>query len=157
MRFNTVVALVVTAISASNAEAQTATQPVTFEVGFIDEVVVTGTPSLTINTASGGAPAPATAAATWAITTNRTGAKVTGSLDAAMPSGVTLSINLAAPSGATSAGAVNLGTTAANLVTGLSQLTASGLGLTYTLNATLAAGKVASTSRTVTLTVTAGS
>ena len=39
------------------------------------------------------------ASATWAVTTNQTGAKITGSIASALPAGVTLSVALAAPSG----------------------------------------------------------
>ena len=73
-----------------------------------------------------------------------------------MPSGTTLTANLAAPSGATSAGAVALSTKAADLVTGISTLNASGLAITYSLSATTAAGVVASTVKTVTLTIVNG-
>jgi len=73
-----------------------------------------------------------------------------------MPTGVTLSATLGAPSGATSAGAKPLGTTAVDLVSGISKLNASGLALSYQLDATAAAGVVASTSRVVTFTITGG-
>jgi hypothetical protein len=45
-------------------------------------------------------------------------------------------------------------TTAQNLVTAITQLAQSGLSITYTLAATLAAGTVTSTTRTVTYTLT---
>jgi hypothetical protein len=73
-----------------------------------------------------------------------------------MPSGVTLSVSLAAPSGAASAGSVSLGTVAQDVVTGIGTVSASGLNVTYTLSATAAAGVVASDSRTVTYTITTG-
>jgi hypothetical protein len=99
--------------AASAASAQTATQTVTFQVDAINQIAFSGSPSLVINTATAGTdPSAATAAATWAVTTNQSGAKVTASIGSAMPAGVTLSVNLAAPTGATSAGAQALGTTA---------------------------------------------
>ena len=159
MQFRALAALLVFgALVGSRADAQTAIQTVTFEVNAINQVAVTGSPSLTISTATpGSAPTAATANGTWAITTNQTGSKITGSLGAAMPAGVTLFANLTAPDGgATSAGAVGLGTTAVDLVTGITKLNASALALTYTLNATAAAGVVASTTREVTFTVTGG-
>src|SRR5882672_4488457 len=91
---------------AGAAQAQTATQTVTFQVDAINQVSVSGSPSLIINTASaGGAPTSATSAGhAWAVTTNQTGAKITASIGSAMPTGLTLSTNLSAPSGANSLG-----------------------------------------------------
>jgi hypothetical protein len=143
---------------ASTMFAQTAQQTVTFQVDAINQVAVSGTPSLRITTApAGNAPTSVTAAgATWAVTTNQSGAKITASIASAMPTGLTLSANLGAPSGASSAGTQALGTTAVDLVTGISKLNASGLALTYTLDATAAAGVVASATRVVTFTITGG-
>lgn len=153
-----ILAAIALVAAASTLEAQTATQNVTIQVNAISRISVTGgAQSLTITTATAGSqPTDATASVNWAITTNQTNQKVTASLDAAMPANVSLSASMAAPAGATSAGAVSLGTTAADLVTGISTLAQAGLGLTYTLSATAAAGVVASTSRTVTYTITAG-
>jgi hypothetical protein len=153
-----ILAAIVMVAAASTIEAQTATQNVTIQVNAISRISVTGgAQSLTITTATAGSePTDATASVNWAITTNQTNQKVTGSLDVAMPANVTLAANLAAPAGATSAGSAVLGTTAVDLVTGISTLAQGGLGLTYTLSATAAAGVVASTSRTVTYTITAG-
>jgi hypothetical protein len=141
----------------SIAAAQTATQTVTFQVDAINQLSVAGSPSLTINTATAGtAPTSATSAGnTWSVTTNQTGAKITGSIASTMPSGLTLSVALVAPSGATSAGSKSLSTTDADLVTGITKLNANGLGLTYTLDATAAAGVVSGT-RVVTFTITGG-
>jgi hypothetical protein len=90
------------------------------------------------------------------VTTNQTGAKITASIGSAMPSGVTLSANMAAPSGGTSAGYQSLSTTAVDLVTGITKLNASGLSLSYKLDATSAAGTLSSTTRVVTYTITGG-
>lgn len=153
-----VVAAGVSLVANAAAFAQTATQTVTFQVNAINEISVTGTPSLTITTAvAGDAPTSVTSTGnSWAVTTNQSTAKVTGSLSAAMPTGLTLSANLAAPAGATSAGLTALGTTAVDLVTGITQLNASALGLTYQLDATAAAGVVPSSTRIVTYTITGG-
>ena len=62
--------------------------------------------------------------------------------------------DLAAPTGGTSAGDVQLKTTAADLVTGISTLAESNHTITYKFYAGIAAGIVASTTRTVTLTLT---
>lgn len=145
-------------IGASTLSAQTATQTVTFQVDAINQISVAGTPSLLINAASAGsAPTSVTASGgTWAVTTNQTGAKITASLASAMPTGLTLSLNLGAPTGATSAGLKPLGTTSVDLVTGITKLNASGLSLNYQLDATAAAGVVSSASRVVTFTITGG-
>jgi hypothetical protein len=138
---------------------QAQTQTVSFEVRAINQMSVSGNPgSLVVSTATAGsAPTDATdATTTWAVTTNQTGTKVTAAIDLAMPSGVTLKVNLGAPTGATSAGSVSLGTTAVDLVTGITKLNASAKTVTYTLSATAGAGVVASASRTVTYTVVAG-
>jgi hypothetical protein len=138
--------------------AQTATQTVTFQIDAINQIAVSGTPSLVINAApAGAAPTSVTSSgSTWSITTNQTGAKVTASIAAAMPSGVTLSAQLGAPSGATSAGLKSLGTSSVDLVTGITKLNATGLSLSYQLDATAAAGVVSSATRVVTFTITGG-
>ena len=70
--------------------------------------------------------------------------------------GLTLQVNMTAPAGGTSAGASTLSTTAVDVVTGITQLAQSGIAIGYTLDATPAAGVIASTSRTVTYTITGG-
>jgi hypothetical protein len=154
--FLTIGALV--ALSAGTVSAQTATQTVTFQVTAINQVAVTGTPSLVINAASAGsAPTSVTASGnTWSVTTNQTGASITASIPTAMPAGLTLSANLTAPSGATSTGLTALGVTAVNVVTGITKLNASGLALSYELDATALAGVVTSSTRVVTYTITGG-
>src|SRR5437762_3279213 len=129
------------------ASAQTATQNVTIQVNAINVVSVSGTPSLAITTATAGSP-PTTvidASSSWNVTTNQTGAKITASINSAMPAGLTLSSNLSAPAGATSAGLTALSTVAADVVTGITKVAQAALGLTYHLDATVVAGVVAST------------
>ena len=151
------IAAVALVASAGTAFAQTATQTVTFQVDAINQIAVTGTPSLRITTASAGsAPTTVTASGTWAVTTNQTNAKITASIPTAMPNGLTLSADLGAPAGATGAGAKALGTTAVDLVTGITKLNATGLTLNYTLDATPTAGVVTSATRVVTFTITGG-
>lgn len=141
--------------SASNTTSQTAS----YQVAAINEISVSGNPAaLVINSATAGS-APNTvsdASTTWAITTNEASRKVTAAIDTAMPAGVTLTVNLGAPTGGTSAGAVTLGTIAADVVTGISKLNESAKTITYSLSATSAAGVVAAANKTVTFTVTAG-
>jgi hypothetical protein len=141
------------------AVSQTATQTVTFQVTAINQISITGAaPTLIVNTATAGsAPSTATSSGiTWAVTTNQTGAKINASIPTAMPAGLTLSANMGAPAGATSVGTTALTTTAVDLVTGITKLNSSGLALTYSLDATTAAGVVASGTRVVTFTVYGG-
>ncbi|HEV8411714.1 MAG TPA: hypothetical protein VGQ30_14495 [Gemmatimonadaceae bacterium] len=147
------------ALAAVNtASAQTATQTVTFQVTAINQIAVTGTPSLVINAAAAGsAPTSVTASGnTWSVTTNQSGASITASIPTAMPAGLTLSANLTAPAGATSTGLTALGATAVNVVTGITKLNAAALALSYQLDATAAAGVVTSSTRVVTYTITGG-
>jgi hypothetical protein len=156
-RFAAAAALVV--VTAPLAHAQgTALQTVTFAVNAINQIAFVGAPSLTITTAvAGSAPTSVTdATASWAVTTNQTGAKITASIPTAMPAGLTLSANLSAPAGAASASYLPLGTTAVDLVTGITKLAQGALGVSYKLDATAAAGVVPSATRVVTYTITGG-
>ncbi|MEE8146326.1 MAG: hypothetical protein V3T24_01880 [Longimicrobiales bacterium] len=140
------------------ASAQTATSTVTYEVTAINEISLSSsTVSLTVNAATAGsAPTAATVAQTWAVTTNQTAAKVTGAINTAMPSGLTLSVTLGNPASATSAGKKALTAIAVDLVTGITKLNESGLSLDWELGATAAAGVVASANKTATFTITGG-
>jgi len=151
------VALALMTFVAGTAGAQ-ATQTVTFAVNAVNQIAVTGSPSLTITTAvAGSAPTSVTdATAKWAVTTNQTAAKVTASIDLDMPTGLTLSATLVAPSVGTSAGIKALSSTAVDVVSGMTKVAGSNLGITYTLDATTAAGVVGTSTRTVTYTVTGG-
>jgi hypothetical protein len=146
-------------VAGGAASAQTATQSVTYQVQAIQVVSVSGDPgALIISTAvPGSAPTQVSdATTTYAVTTNLTGSKITGSLNTAMPAGVSLGVTLAAPTGATSVGAVVLTAVDQDLVTGITTLAESAKTITYTLDATVTAGVIASASKTVTLTVTGG-
>ena len=155
----TVIAALGATFAASAFAASTAEQTVTYQVSAINELAVSGNPeALIVNAAvAGSAPGSVSDSSTsYAITTNESNRKITGSLNTAMPSGVSLSASLAAPAGGSSAGAVALTAVAQDLVTGISALNESGKVITYNLSATAAAGVVPSASKTVTLTVTAG-
>jgi hypothetical protein len=137
--------------------ANTAQQTVTFQVDAIDEISASGNPAnLVVNTAvAGNPPTDDTDNSTsWAVTTNGTNKKMTGDINVDMPANVTLQTNLTAPTGGSSAGDMSLSTTAADLVTTITQVAESGLTITYTLSATIGAGVVAQDTRTVTLTLT---
>jgi hypothetical protein len=154
--FLTIGALV--AFAAVNTASAQVTQTVTFQVSAINQIAVTGAPSLVINAAvAGSAPTSVTAAAnTWSVTTNQSNASITASIPTAMPAGLTLSALLVAPAGATSTGSTALGVTAVNVITGITKLNSAALGLTYQLDATAAAGVVTSATRVVTYTITGG-
>ena len=154
----TAIALALVTFAAASAQAQTANQTVTFAVNAINQIAFAGAPSLTITTAvAGSAPTSVTDnTASWAVTTNQTGAKITASIPLAMPAGLTLSSSLVAPAAATSVGFLALGTVAVDLVTGITKLAQGALGVTYKLDATAAAGVVASSTRVVTYTITGG-
>ena len=146
------------ALVSGAAEAQSTTQMASFAISAINEIAFSGSPSLTISAAiAGAAPSSVTnATATWAVTTNQSGAKITASIPSGMPPGLTLSASLAPPLGATSAGARPLGTVAADMVTGMTKVAQGAMVVTYTLDATAAAGVVPSTTRVVTYTITGG-
>ena len=149
-------ALIAVMVFAGSVSAQTATSTAGYEVTAINEVGVSGSPADMIIDAASELNGVTDASTTWSVTTNQSDAKVTGEIDAAMPADVTLKVELAAPTGATSQGSVALSTTAANLVTGITELEATGLGVTYTLSALPTAGVVAAGTRTVTYTITDG-
>ena len=146
------------AFAAVHTASAQVTQTVTFQVSAINQIAVTGAPSLVINSAvAGSAPTSVTSAAnTWSVTTNQSTAMITASIPLAMPAGLTLSANLTAPAGATSTGLTAIGTVAVNVVTGITKLNSAALGLTYQLDATAAAGVVGSATRVVTYTITGG-
>jgi hypothetical protein len=150
-------AVAAAAMSVTDAQAQTATQSVSYEVSAINEISVSGSPSLVINDATPGSGlVSASAAGTYAITSNQTNRKITARIDTNMPANVTLSVQLAAPTNATSAGSVNLTSVDQDVVTGISNVDQSGLSISYGLSATVAAGVVAAGNKTVTYTITAG-
>ncbi|MHB0911939.1 MAG: hypothetical protein ACYC2Y_00655 [Armatimonadota bacterium] len=148
-------ALVVPVMAGSSAN-----QTVTYEVAAINEISVSGSPgAMTVSAATAGSePNTVTdSSTTYAITTNQSARKITAVLNTAMPAGVTLEANLTAPTGGTSAGDVTLSNVAADVVTGIATLAESGKTITYKLSAVVTAGVVGSASKTVTLTVAAGS
>jgi hypothetical protein len=129
---------------------------VSFDFQQINEITVTGSPSLTVSSAEAGQePTGVTnSTSSCAITTNGTNKKITASIDSAMPAHVTLKVNVAAPSGSgTSQGDVILTTSAADVVTGISTEADSNMSITYKLDATVLAGVLSTDSVTVTFTL----
>jgi len=155
-------AMALLAGAATAATAQTATQTVTFAVNAINRISISGPASLTVNTANAGSqPTDAVSSGiSWAITTNQSNQKVTAELTAAsggnMPANTTLSADMTAPSVGTSDGAQTLSTTPARLVSGITKVAQSGIALTLTLHADVAAGTISSTTRDILYTVTTG-
>lgn len=139
------------------ARAQSATQVVHFQVNAVNQLAVSGSPSLAITTAVAGSGLTSATAtgSSYAITTNETNQKITASINQAMPAGVTLEVALGAPLGAASAGTVQLGTASADVVTGISAIASSALPITYRLNATTQV-QLGPTARTVTFTIVSG-
>jgi hypothetical protein len=156
--FRAGIALALITFAAGSAQAQTATQTVTFAVNAINQIAFIGSPSLTITTAvAGSAPTSVTdASATWAVTCNQTGAKISASLASNMAAGLTLSSSLIAPAGGTSAGFQSLSTTSVDLVTSVTKVAQALMAVTYKLDATPAAGVVVGGSKVVTYTITGG-
>ena len=133
-----------------------ASHAVTFNFQEINEIDITGSPSLTINSAvAGEQPENAIdSSSICAITTNGANKRITASIDTAIPAYVTLKVNVAAPSGSgTSQGDVSLTTSASDVVTGISHLADSSLTITYKLSATVQAGVIPTDTRTVTFTL----
>lgn len=135
--------------------AQTGTASVTFSFQAIDEISVTGAPTLTINSAvAGQQPQPVVdTTSTYSVSTNGTNRRITASINTQMHAYTTLEIQLAAPGSGTSTGYKTLSTTAADVVTGISQVAAPNKMITYRFSATTSAG-VLTSSCTVTLTLT---
>ena len=106
------------AVVALPAAAQTATQNVTIVVPEVELIDVNDAAKTITFTApeAGSAFSDATASSTYDITVNTDNNKITGELDAAYETGITLKASLGAPSGASSAGSVELGTTAGPLM-----------------------------------------
>lgn len=124
--------------------AGSSTNNVTADIPVVNELSVTGAVTITVPTPAAGAKTGSTGTAgssnpVLRLTTNETNKRVTVSIDEALPSGVTLGVKLAAnSSGLSTTELTSITTTAANLLTGISNLStdehdASGIALTYTL------------------------
>src|SRR2546423_3741800 len=79
--------------------------------------------------------------------------KITAQINTNMPGGVTLTILLVAPSGATSSGRVALDNTARDVVSNITNTIPQARTIEYQLTATVSAGVVPISTRTVTLTL----
>ena len=145
-----------------SAQPATATQTVTFQVNAVYKISTSGDPNpLTISDGVAGTDnlnSVSDNSTTYSITQNFANTvKITANLDAALPAGYTLLVNLASSKGS-SAGAVNISSatpgSALNVVTAINRGADAGRTIEYTFGATAAAGPLASTTRDVTLTLT---
>lgn len=139
--------------------ANTGTQTVQFTIANMSEIALnSGTISLAVVApTAGSAPTAVTAGSTYDITTNasQNGKKIQASIDTAMPTNVTLEVNVTAPTASgTSQNFVTLTTTPADVVTALQGAAQTGVGITYRLTATVSARAVTTAAtKTVTFTV----
>jgi hypothetical protein len=123
-------------------------------------ITASGNPGvLTVRTATAGfEPDPVSdATTTYALTTTIANQKLVARLDAPLPTGVTLFIQLTAPAGAISRGQVSLTTVDQEVVGPIpTPGTYTGLAIVYKHVATVKAGSVPTTARVVTVSVVAG-
>lgn len=120
-------------------------------------ITMSGDPAtLVVHTAVAGAELDpvSDAGTTYAVTTTAANQRIVARLDAPLPPGVTITMQCAAPNGAGSRGAVMLTTSDQEVVGPIAVPgTYSALGVVYTLTATLKAGPVQTTARSVTISV----
>jgi hypothetical protein len=123
-------------------------------------IVVSGNPAvLTVHTAMAGFELDPVgdATTTYAVTSTVANQKIIARLDAPLPSGVALRIQLVAPPGATSRGPVSLTTLDQEVVGAIpTPGTYTGLTIVYTLVATVRSGFLPASARAVTFAVVAG-
>lgn len=119
-------------------------------------LTVTGNPGLLLIDSAFIGLAPNTtsdSSTTYSLLDGDGSTQIIGSLNTALPAHTTLTIELAAPSGANSQGAIALSTMPQSLVTNISNGTYNNLSITYRFSATITAGVISPTSRTVTLSI----
>lgn len=156
------VALVSAAFSTSAFAQATATQNVTLAVNTVYKIATSGNPGpLTITDGTAGVDALSSVSdnsTAYSITQNfGNTVKITAHMDAALPAGYTLSLNLASTKGS-STGTVDISNatsgSAVDMVTNIQRGADAGQAIGYTFSATASAGTLASTTKTVTLTLT---
>lgn len=134
------------------ASAQSsASHDVTIAVSAIDEIAVSGNVTLTVDDIT----LTDAASASYSVTTNGTGRKITAALDADFSSTLALEVAITAPTASgSSAGTVVLSPAAQDVVTGISTVSESGLAIDYTATALPTTPASTSETRTVTYTIT---
>ena len=129
MRFGLVILLVFTMSSLVLGE-KTAQQKVTYRIDPINEISINqGTNSLVISFDD----SKTEGKAIWAITTNENNKRVMGSLDADLPNGLKLYVELQAPQGSKSNGSLSISANPQDLVTHISRVAQGDLNITYKL------------------------
>ena len=144
----------------ASAQPTQDTAVVTYEVESITQLGLAGAASVTIvaGTAGQGLPSVIDSTGVTYDITNNAGAdskKLIGKINTSMPANTVLSVNVTAPSGALSADFVALTTSDQDLVTGIDNVNEAGVAISFKLEATVAAGIVASATKTFTMTVVA--
>ena len=155
--------MVLTAAAFQTASAQaTATQNVTLSVSAVYKISTSGNPGpLTISTGTAGTDVltqATDATTTYSITQNVGNTiKITAEMNSALAAGYTLELSLGSSKG-TSAGYVDISNatsgSAVNVVTGIAKGADAAQSIGYRFSATATAGTLASTTKTVTLTLT---
>ncbi|MFH1453613.1 MAG: hypothetical protein ABIH00_06505 [Armatimonadota bacterium] len=152
------IALIAIVFMATAAFAGTTdTQTVYYEIDAINEIVMGSDTTLTVNAANAGSEPTMKTSTTlyYSVTTNETGKKITGSINANMPSGTTLNAYMAeAPGNGETLGEIALSTTAADLVSSFEKTVDANMNYFMELISTVAAGLPADGSRVVTFTLT---
>ena len=135
----------------------TLSQSVTVTVQQINELSIVGDVNLTISSSNPGGglnPAVDGSSATYNLTTNDSGKKIIGSIDAPYSTGIRLFILLGAPAGGSISSEEELTATDIDLVTGIGYAVQTGLTIQYTADVSVnAAPNGAGETRTVTLTL----
>jgi hypothetical protein len=128
-----------------------------YSVKAINEINIDGSSvTLTVSGAAAGQKPPtATAATTYDITTNGgdEGRKLTAAIDADMPAGVTLSLDVTGPASGISSGSSTITSSPSDVVTMIGPVAQSDIPMSFQLNAAVIAGMISAGSRTLTLTL----
>ncbi|MDQ7826688.1 MAG: hypothetical protein RDV48_28050 [Candidatus Eremiobacteraeota bacterium] len=156
-----ILSLCLIVFACSPGSANSINQTLNITVASITEMSLTGSPvSLTVQTAAAGdEPDSSEQSMTYNISSNRANFKLTAALNSAAPADTTVEMQAAAPGGTlggTSAGFVPLSTTAQNVVSSLNPGYRTAITVTFRFTAPVISGIIASTSRDVTITLTAG-
>lgn len=153
--------LSILAVESMHAQAS-ATQTLTLAVNAVYKIATSGNPApLTITTGTAGSDnltAVTDNSTTYSITQNYGNTvKITANLSSALPAGYVLTLGLGSTKG-TSAGSVDISNatsgSAVNVVTAIQRGADASQSITYSFSALASAGTLASTAKTVTLTLT---
>lgn len=151
------VATFVIGLSSLSMAADNDAITVNYEVSAINELAIDqASVDLVVNAATAGSEpdADTDSTITYDITTNGSSKKITAAIDTAMPSNVSLKLDVTAPTGGTGAGQLTLSGTAQDAVTGVATVAEADISMSFELSATVAAGVVASANKTCTMTLT---